>query len=113
MRLIKNRIKAIIPFLRNPDVNIFKKILVVLAAAYFIMPIDLIPIFIFPIGMLDDLFLWAFILIGFGDELDASLNKSTEKEYVHKNFHGKNVVEGVKYKVRKDKNEEDEDNDGE
>jgi uncharacterized membrane protein YkvA (DUF1232 family) len=107
MRLIKNRIRAIIPFLRNPKVNIFKKILVVLAAAYFIVPIDLIPIFIFPVGLLDDLFLWAFILIGFGDELDASLKESTEKEYVHKNFYGKNVVEGVKYKVRKEKNEED------
>ncbi|NLY81983.1 MAG: DUF1232 domain-containing protein [Clostridiales bacterium] len=109
MRLLKNRIKAIIPFLRNPDVKIFKKLIVVLAAAYFIVPIDLIPIFIFPIGLLDDLFLWAFILIGFGEELDASLKKKTEEEYVHKNFHGKNVVDGVKYKVRKEKNEEDED----
>jgi len=108
MGIIKNRILAIIPFLKNPDVNIFKKILVVFAAAYIIMPLDLIPLVIFPIGLLDDLFLWAFILIGFGDELDASLNKRTERRYTNKNFHGKTVVEGVKYKVHKETSEEDE-----
>lgn len=39
----------------------------------------------------------------------CEFKKKTEEEYVHKNFHGKNVVDGVKYKVRKEKNEEDED----
>ncbi len=110
MGLIKNRILAIIPFLKNPDVSIFKKILVIFAAAYFIMPIDLIPIVIFPIGILDDLFLWAFILIGLGEELDASLDKSRNRSYTNKSFHGKTVVEGVKYKVHKEtEKEEDED----
>ena len=110
MGLIKNRILAIIPFLKNPNVSIFKKILVLLAAVYFIIHIDLIPFVIFPIGMLDDLFLWAFILIGFGDELDESLEKTSNKKYTRKNFRGKTVVEGVKYKVHKEKDEEDEDN---
>ena len=53
-RFILNRIKAIRSMMRDKTVPRRKKALVVFGLIYLVLPVDLIPPVLFPIGFLDD-----------------------------------------------------------
>ena len=53
-------------YLKDPEVSIWKKILMFLPLAYFILPFDVFPDILFPFGYLDDaglvVFAWQMIM---------------------------------------------------
>lgn len=100
LRMIFKRIVAIKFLLKDPLVPKRKKILVVFGLIYLFVPIDIVPIIVFPFGITDDLILWCFILWYLKDELDSYWNN--EEEDLSGNFEKKNIVEGVNYSVDND-----------
>lgn len=107
LRTIFKRIKAIKFFLKDKEVPKRKKALVIFGIIYLLMPIDLVPIVIFPFGITDDLILWVFILWHLKDELDSYWIGEKDED-LSKKFRSKNIVEGVEFEVyENDKSESD------
>ncbi|MEG0829844.1 MAG: DUF1232 domain-containing protein [Anaerovoracaceae bacterium] len=70
-RMIFKRIKAIRFMMKDKSVPKRKKALIVVGIAYLVLPIDLIPLILFPpLAWLDDMILWLWILWYLRDELD-------------------------------------------
>ncbi len=87
LNIIFRRIKHLKDLLRDPNVGKGKKLLVIFGFIYLLLPLDLIPPVLFPIGFLDDLVLWIFILWHLKDILDsyaeaADLGKKYPKDKV-------------------------------
>ena len=61
-RVLIKRVKAIRFMMADKTVPLRKKALVIAGIIYLFLPIDIIPPFIFPIGILDDIIVWALIL---------------------------------------------------
>lgn len=57
-------------YMKDPEVSIWKKLLMVLPAIYFIMPIDILPDILFPFGYLDDAGVLIFAWQAITNELD-------------------------------------------
>ena len=57
-----NKIKLLIKYVKDKEVSIFKKLLILGGFLYLIFPMDIIPDFIIGLGLLDDaavlLFIW-------------------------------------------------------
>ncbi|MHB1394777.1 MAG: DUF1232 domain-containing protein [Clostridia bacterium] len=64
------RIKLTIKYLRDKDVNFFKKLLIVGSLLYLVFPVDIVPDFIIGIGILDDITVLTFIWLALKSELD-------------------------------------------
>ena len=64
------RLKAVPRLMEDRSVSFWKKALVVFGIIYLVLPMDLIPPIIPVFGFLDDIVLWAFILVHLKDELD-------------------------------------------
>lgn len=105
MKIFK-RIAAIIPMLADKEQSLWKKALVIGSAIYLISPIEFVPDFLLPIGLIDDIVLWACILVLLGDTLDAYANKpkKTKRTFVNykKKFKGSTVIDDVEYEVTED-----------
>ena len=97
-RFILNRIKAIRSMMRDKTVPRRKKALVVFGLIYLVLPVDLIPPVLFPIGFLDDLVLWIWIIWHLKDTLDQYWLGEKEVD-LSKDFHDKNIIEDVDYTV--------------
>jgi uncharacterized membrane protein YkvA (DUF1232 family) len=97
-RVIIRRIGAIRFLMRDKTVPLRKKLLVVFGIAYLIMPFDLIPVVVFYFAWIDDLILWLFILWNLKDYLDK-YQYGEKTINIRKNFHGKAVVDDVKFTV--------------
>lgn len=97
-RVIFKRIKAIRFMMKDKSVAWWKKGLIIFGIVYLFLPIDLIPPFIPVLGILDDLFLWIFILWFLQKELDKYWYGETPKDYSQK-FTGKKVIDDVEYDV--------------
>lgn len=96
--VIWKRIKAIKFMLKDKNVALWKKALVVFGIIYLIMPFDLIPIMIFPVNFLDDIILWVWILVMLRDTLDNYwLGEKTVD--LSKSYAGKTVYDDVEYVV--------------
>ena len=67
--LIK-RINAIRYMMADKTVPKRKKLLVAAGIIYLFLPVDLIPPILFPVGFLDDLVLWLWIILHLKDTLD-------------------------------------------
>jgi uncharacterized membrane protein YkvA (DUF1232 family) len=100
-RVILKRIKAIRFMMMDPKVSKWKKLLVVFGIVYVLIPIDIIPIAIFPFGFLDDLVLWIWILFYLRDTLDKYWMGEKEVD-LSKKFDGKTVIDDVEYEVEPD-----------
>lgn len=104
VRVILKRIKAVFYMLKDRTVPFRKKALIIFGLVYLVLPVDLIPPILFPFGFIDDLILWIYILWTLKDELD-SYWMGEKSEDLSRKFSGKNMVEGVEYKVEDDDKE--------
>ncbi|MCF6093294.1 DUF1232 domain-containing protein [Microaerobacter geothermalis] len=75
---IRKSIPFIISFFKSNDVPIMKKLLFIsLGIGYFLFPFDLVPDFLIPLGIFDDVTLLAFIL----NQMVKHAPPSLKKEY--------------------------------
>lgn len=102
MKVFK-RIAALWPMLKDREQALWKKALVIGSVIYLISPIEFVPDFLLPIGLLDDIILWACILVVLGDTLDeyAKKTKKTKRKFVNykKKFKGSTVIDDVEFEV--------------
>ncbi len=103
MNVLWKRIKALKFMMMDKNVALWKKALVVFGIIYLCMPIDLIPIVVFPIGIIDDLILWLWILIMLKDTLDTYW-LGEKNEDLSENYDGKTIINDVEYEVNTEKN---------
>lgn len=109
LALLLGRLKHIKNLLKDKEVAFWKKALVVFAIFYLFLPLDLIPPLIPVFGFLDDAVLWAGVLYLVWDELGKyGQTKEFTKSEKKKNFHGKNMVDGVEFEVKIDEDPEEE-----
>lgn len=100
-RVIIKRIQAIKFMLKDPNVKKRKKLLVILGLVYLVMPIDLIPAVIFPIGFIDDIVLWLWILYHLRETLDNYwLGEKTVD--LSKEYKGKTIIDDVEFEVKEE-----------
>lgn len=97
-RFIINRIKAIASMMKDKTVPKRKKVLVIFGIIYLLLPVDLIPVVIFPFSFVDDLVLWLWIIAHLSDTLDQYWNGEKTIDY-SKDFKAENLVEGVSFEV--------------
>ena len=70
LNVLIKRIKAIRYMMADKTVPKRKKLLVAAGIIYLFLPVDLIPPILFPVGFLDDLVLWLWIILHLKDTLD-------------------------------------------
>jgi len=109
LALLLGRLKNIKNLLKDTTVAFWKKALVIFAIIYLFLPLDLIPPLIPVFGFLDDAVLWMGVLYLIWDELGKYGDpKESSKHEKKKNFHGKNMVDGVEFEVKiEDESEDD------
>lgn len=103
-QVIIKRIKAIKFLLKDKEVPKRKKALVILGIIYLFLPVDLIPPVLFPIGWVDDMILWIWILWTLRDELDKYWIGDPSAD-LSKKYKGKTIIKDVNFEV--DEEEED------
>ncbi len=101
------RIRAIPKMLRDGKVRWTKKALVIFGIIYLLLPVDLIPPVLFPVGFVDDLVLWVYIVAHLGDILDQYDDYDKEGDLSGK-YRRKDLVEDVNFDVNEDINEDEE-----
>ena len=100
-RVIIKRIQAIKFMLKDPNVKKRKKLLVILGLVYLVMPIVLISAVIFPIGFIDDIVLWLWILYHLRETLDNYwLGEKTVD--LSKEYKGKTIIDDVEFEVKEE-----------
>ncbi|MCR5482597.1 MAG: DUF1232 domain-containing protein [Clostridia bacterium] len=99
LRVILRRIKAIRFMMADKSVPKRKKALIIFGLIYLVLPVDLIPPVIFPIGFLDDLILWLWILIHLRDELDKYW-LGEKPDDLSKKYKNKDIIEDASYEVK-------------
>ncbi len=99
--LIK-RLKAIRFMMHDKNVPLRKKLVVLAGIVYLFLPIDLIPIVVFPVSILDDLLVWFLILWYLKSELDKYwIGGKTED--LSRKFARRTVIDDVDYEVHDEK----------
>ena len=106
MYILKKRIFAIRPMMKDPAVSPWKKVLVAAGLVYLFLPFDFIPPFIPVFGFFDDLILWGFIISYLKDELDKYWVDDRTNGSSREKFSGKNIVDNVDYTVEEETYEE-------
>lgn len=106
-QIIVKRIKAIRFMLADKTVPKRKKAVLILGIIYLFLPVDIIPPVLFPVGWLDDLVLWSWILWHLRDELDSYwLGPKTDD--LSKKYKGKTIIDDVVYEVDEEDDETEE-----
>lgn len=90
--------------LRDKSVPKRKKAVVVFGVIYLLSPIQVIPPVLFPVGQLDSLVLWIWILWYLKDELDKYWLGEKQQDY-SKKFRNKTVIHDVDYEIKDKKDE--------
>ena len=108
IQVIFKRIKSIRFMMSDKAVPKRKKLIIILGIVYLFLPIDLIPPILIPIGFLDDIVLWIFILWYLRKELDQYWMGKDSKDY-SKKYRGKTILDDVEYTVDKKDDSEDSD----
>ena len=75
-----------------------KKLLIVAGLVYLFMPLDIAPVVLGPVALVDDMVLWLWIIWNLKDTLDTYWVGEKVDDF-SKDFSGKNLVEGVEFKV--------------
>lgn len=73
-------IKYFFEYIKDKEVSIFKKGLILLSLLYFILPTDIVPDFIIGLGWLDDAAVAAFIWNAVRSEVGAYINSRKKAE---------------------------------
>ena len=105
------RIRAIPKMLRDKEVPWTKKALLIFGLIYLFLPVDLIPPVLFPLGFVDDLVLWIYIIWHLAEDLDKYPPHYAEygsEGDLSKNYRKKDLVEDVTYDVKEDNDNDDE-----
>lgn len=105
-RVLSGRIKAISSMMKDKTVPKRKKALVILGIIYLFLPVDLIPPVLFPLGFLDDIVLWLWIIWHLKDTLDQYWEGEKEVD-LSKDFKDKDIVEGVEFTVNQEEERDD------
>lgn len=98
-RVLAKRIKAIRFMLKDKKVPRRKKALVIAGICYLVLPVDLIPPILFPVGFLDDLILWIWILWHLRDTLDQYWMGGPAAEDLSRRYKGKDIIEDAAFEV--------------
>lgn len=101
-QILIRRIKAIRFLLADKSVSKRKKALVIAGIVYLFLPVDLIPPVLFPIGWLDDLILWIWILWTLKDELDRYWMGGPASADASRQYRGKDIIQDVHYEVEEE-----------
>ena len=104
-RTILKRITAIKCMMKDKSVPLRKKLLVVFGIAYLVFPLDLLPFAIFPFAVVDDIVLWAFILIHLKDTLDKYWI-GEETVDLKSGYSSDKIIENVNFEVEKENHHE-------
>lgn len=107
-RIILKRIKAIRYLMSDKTVPLRKKALVIFGIVYLLAPVDLIPIAIFPVGIMDDLILWTFIIWHLKDQLDTYW-LGEKKGDLSQKYSREDIVDGVDFTVENSEEEDSHD----
>ena len=105
--IIGRRIKAIPYMMRDKSVPFRKKALIVLGIIYLLSPVQIIPPVLFPIGQLDSLLLWVWILWYLKDELDKYWIGEKQQD-LSKKYRNKTVIDDVDFEIKGDEKDESE-----
>ena len=106
IRIFIKRIIAIKSLMKDPVVPKRKKLLVILGLIYLVLPVDIIPVILFPIAWMDDLVVWIFIVLHLKDYLDKYwLGDKTVD--IKKNYDGKDIIDNVEFDVEDDQEMKD------
>lgn len=97
--ILFKRIRAIRFMMADKTVPKRKKALIVFGLVYLFLPVDLIPPILFPIGFVDDLILWIFILWYLKDTLDTYWMGGKPVNYSKKY---KNTIDDVDFEVKEE-----------
>ncbi|WZL74693.1 DUF1232 domain-containing protein [Clostridiaceae bacterium 35-E11] len=92
IQLLK-RIGVLPKYLKDPQIKIYKKILVFASMVYVLSPIDIISDPIFGFGLIDDAMIVMYLISKISDELDNYLVKDKVL------FNKKKIVNDVEYKI--------------
>ncbi|MDD2189472.1 MAG: DUF1232 domain-containing protein [Eubacteriales bacterium] len=103
-QIIFKRIKAIRHFIKDKEVPLRKKLIIIFGIIYLLSPIDLIPAPVLLFNVVDDITLWTFILWYLKDELDKYWVETGPVK--PERLRGKDIIKDVNYKVEKEDIEE-------
>lgn len=76
--IMLKRIKLTIQYLKDRDVPVFKKLLIIGSLLYLVFPADIVPDFIIGFGILDDITVITFIWLTVKSELDEYIKGKTD-----------------------------------
>ncbi|HWR60151.1 MAG TPA: YkvA family protein, partial [Clostridia bacterium] len=74
------RIKLTIQYLKDRNVSVFKKLLIIGSLLYLVFPVDIVPDFLIGLGILDDITVLTFVWIALKAELDDYGSKKEAAE---------------------------------
>lgn len=80
INIMLKRIKLTIQYLKDRDVPVFKKLLIIGSLLYLIFPADIVPDFIIGLGILDDITVITFIWIAVKSELDEYISRKPNEK---------------------------------
>ncbi len=104
LQVLFKRLKAIKYFMKDKEVPLRKKLIIVAGTIYLFSPIDLIPAPVLIFGFVDDIVLWTFIIWYLKSELDQYW-KETDKVKPAEKFRGKNIIDDADFEVKDDVNQ--------
>ena len=99
--ILGRRIKAIPRMLRDKTVPKRKKALIVFGIVYLLLPFDIIPTVLFPVGFIDDLILWIWIIWYLREELDRYAGNE-KREDLSRKYRGKTIIRDVEFEIKDD-----------
>ena len=106
LQVLLKRIKAIKHFIKDKQVPLRRKLIIILGIVYLLSPIDVIPEPVLIFGAVDDIVLWTFIIWYLKDELDRYWIETGPVK--PERLRGKNIIDNVDYKVEKEVEKEEE-----
>lgn len=95
------KLKAIKAFLKDKSASKLKKLIMLAAIAYLLMPIDAIPIFFFPIGVMDDAVIMATVLWYLKDTI-KEYEEKINTEPTRDEFKDREIIDDVKFEVQQE-----------
>ncbi len=101
LRLLLARIKAVVAMMKDKNVPIRKKLLVVLGVIYVLTPVDVLPVVLGPFALVDDAVVVMWIITHLKDTLDQYWTGESECD-MSKDFKKKDLIDDVEFTVSED-----------
>ncbi len=101
LRFLLPRIKSIAAMMKDKNVPLRKKLLVVLGFVYVLTPVDVLPVVLGPFAIVDDAVVVLWIITHLKDTLDQYWVGESEYD-MSKDFKKKDLVDDVEFTVSED-----------